>query len=200
MSRFLRLCTKPCVLVVALAATTSACAAQSPRVDSAGGRVPGFEIFVHQPGYRGPFIAIYDQTGGVAPEWRGDTGIYQVPSDGVLRIAHPEPPRSTKAVHVFANAPHTWIGSYPTCADMRVHVLDGEPRVCWLDFSVGGTGMPDHIVAVVTDWGGIPVNFHRTTVLYDSVVYKAAGRRGSIVREWEEPPDLGQRGPPTRVQ
>jgi hypothetical protein len=185
------------MLLAACAAASSACVPQAAPGNAVEGRLPKFEIFVLQPGYRGPFVAIYADTNGITPSWRGDTGIYHVPATGVVRIAHAEPPRSTKVAHVFSDAPGKWIGNYPTCADMRVYVPDADPHVCWLDFSYGGTGVPDHIVAVITDWGGIPDAFHRTTIVYDSVLHRGTGK---IVREWKDPPDLHRRMPAARVQ
>jgi hypothetical protein len=154
------------------------------------------EIFVVPQAYRGPFIAIFGQQAGAFPEWRGDTAVYRVPDNGILRVALPEPPHSTKAVLVFANAPNNWIGNYPTCADMRVYVTDDRPRVCWLDYSVGGTGIPDHIVAVVTDWTGIPDQFNRTSFVYDSAVL---GRKKAN-RHWEEPRDLPRQRPVRKTE
>lgn len=51
--------------------------------------------------------------------------------------------------------------------------------------------------AVITDWGGIPDAFRRTTIVYDSVLHRGTGK---IVREWKEPPDLNRRMPAARVQ
>lgn len=77
--------------------------------------------------------------------------------------------------------------SYPTCSDMRVAVADSSSAVCWLDFQGGGTGIPNHIAAVVTKRERIPLNFERTTVVYDSVLF---GAKGHFRRKWEEPRDL----------
>jgi hypothetical protein len=69
---------------------------------------------------------------------------------------------------------------------MRLHVnaADKVPRVCWLDYFAGGTRTPDHIVAIVTDWAGIPDNYDRTTFVYDSVLHQG---RGTAIKKWEEP-------------
>lgn len=75
---------------------------------------------------------------------------------------------------------------------MRVWVTDSLPRICWLDYSVGGTGIPSHVVAVVTDWVGIPANFNRTTFVYDSVLHKG---KGLAIQKWTEPPELRRRHP-----
>ncbi|CAN5190094.1 hypothetical protein BH23GEM2_BH23GEM2_23020 [soil metagenome] len=197
MTRFSRLYLQTFILPAMVHAVSSACASQAVPGNAAEGRLPKFEIFILQPGYRGPFVAIYADTNGITPAWRGDTGIYHVPATGVVRIAHAEPPRSTKVAHVFSDAPDKWIGNYRTCADMRVYVPDGDPRVCWLDFWAGGTGVADHVVALITDWGSIPEAFHRTTVVYDSVLH---GGTGKVIRKWEEPPDLNRRTPAPRVQ
>jgi hypothetical protein len=73
---------------------------------------------------------------------------------------------------------------------MRVHETDARPGVCWLDFSIGGTGIPNHIVAVITAWSEIPENFQRTTFVYDSVLF---GGKGKATQKWREPPDLAKR-------
>jgi hypothetical protein len=150
-------------------------------------KIPAKELFVLPSGYRGPFIAIYGDTLGVEPRWRADTAVFAVPANGILRIKFEEPPHSTKTSHVFADAPDKWIGNVPTCADMRAYITDTIPRICWLDYSFGGTGIPSHIVAVVTDWVGIPKNFERTSFVYDSVLYRGPG---TTVRKWTEPPEL----------
>jgi len=73
---------------------------------------------------------------------------------------------------------------------MRVHVSDTITSICWLDYSIGGTGVPRHVVAVVTNWSSIPANFNRTSFVYDSVLYKGPG---TTIRKWEEPPELLRR-------
>jgi len=138
-------------------------------------------------GYRGPFVAIYGQREGTLPRWLGDTAEYLVPNDGILKISLAEPPHSTKVSHVFADKPNVTLRNIPTCADMRAHVSDTIPSICWLDYSFGGTGIPEHIVAVVTDWAGIPANFNRTSFVYDSVLHKGDGK---TIQKWTEPPEL----------
>jgi hypothetical protein len=182
---------------LAASATVAGCAGRPSAEPVHVAKVPQREIFVLATGYRGPFLAVFAQPDGVMPEWRGDTAVYRVPPTGILKIALPEPPNSTKTSHVFADNRSAFIGNYPTCADMRVHVADALPRICWLDFWAGGTGIPDHIVAVVTDWNGIPANFNRTTFVYDSVLH---GGRGMARREWTEPRDLSRRPPIRRTE
>ena len=148
---------------------------------------PTQEVFILPAGYRGPFIAIYDQPNGQSPEWRGDSAIFAVPKNGVIRIKSVEPGMRTKTSHVFEGRPSSTMDAYPTCADMRVHPIDSLPAVCWLDFQMLGTGIPNHIVAVITDWAGIPENFERTTALYDSVLF---GGKGLAAKKWEDPPDF----------
>ena len=141
-------------------------------------------------GYRGPFIAIYGQHDGAQPQWIADTAKFLVPKNGILKIVFDEPPHSTTVSHVFADSPDKWLGNVPTCADMRAYVTDTIPRVCWMDYWFGGTGIAAHIVAVVTDWDGIPKNFERTSFVYDSLLRNGDGK---TIRKWEEPPELRRR-------
>ena len=159
--------------------------------------VPSKEIFVLPAGYRGPFIAVYAQANTAQPYWRGDTAVYNVPASGVVRLPYGEPPHTTKTSHVFANEPLRSLDNYPTCEDMRLRVADPAPRVCWFGFSAGGTGIPDHIVAVVTDWLGIPSNFNRTSFVYDSVLFQG---KGKVNTKWEEPPEILKRRPTKGTQ
>ncbi len=158
-------------------------------------RVPKVEVFVLPTGYRGPFMALYSQPAGYEPVRRGDTAFYQVPVTGIVRIAHDPPPRSTSTFHVFENAPAKMLRSYPTCADMRVHLSGSEATFCWLDYWVGGTGVPYHIAGVVSDWGTLPANFERTSFVYDSVLHKGGGRH---VRKWSEPAEVVKRNRSTK--
>ena len=176
----------------AVVSATTGCPAPTRSEAERRERTPVQEIFVLPDGYRGPFIAIYAQRGGAVPSWRGDTAYYNVPTNGILRISLNEPGDS-KTSHVFSGRPTELLGNYPTCADMRIYVRDEEPRVCWLDYSVGGSLIPNHIVAVITDWRGIPEDFTRTGLVYDSVLN--AGK-GNWVRKWEEPRELRQQSRP----
>ena len=148
---------------------------------------PTREVFVLPPNYRGPFIAIYGQRDALPPRWHVDTAVFSVSKSGVVRIGYPEPEAGTHTVHVFFDKPAESLGNYPTCADMRVHVKDTRVAVCWLDYQVHRQDTPAHIVAVITDWQGIPANFERTATLYDSVLF---GGKGIALRKWEEPRDL----------
>jgi hypothetical protein len=142
------------------------------------------ELFVLPDSYEGPFIAIYDQPGGVSPQWASSTAVYRVPSSGVVRISTSEPPKATRTAFAFASGKRMRLSSYSTCADMREAVADSSSGVCWLDFQGGGTGIPDHMAAVVSTWERIPFNFERTTSVYDSVLF---GAKGHFSRKWEEP-------------
>jgi hypothetical protein len=158
-------------------------AAVSGRIERFGGR---HDRFVLPAGYSGPFIAIYDQPNGVTPSRHGDTAIYIIPMSGVLRIAAEEPPHYTKVSFAFPNSSAV-LQQFATCADMREYRHDGATKVCWLDFAMGGTGIPDHIIAVITDWNHIPDNFNRSTFVYDSVLF---GGKGKARQNWEEPRSL----------
>ena len=150
-------------------------------------QIPTKEVFVLAPRHRGPFIAIYDQADGAEPSWRGDTAVFRVPTNGVLRIRYPEPPTSTRTSHVFVDRPAVLLPNYPTCADMRAAVTASGTAICWLDFSIHLERTPDHVVAVVTDWADIPRNFERAAFVYDSVLL---GGKGLGIRKWEDPPDM----------
>lgn len=158
-------------------------------------RVPSREIFLLPSGYRGPFIAIYEQRDGTHPAWRETTAVYGVPSTGIVRIALPEPPSSTKVRHAFVDRPESTLQRYGTCADMRVHHRDKAPAICWLDYQVGGTGVPGHIVALVSEWSDIPRHYNRAGYLLDSLKF---GKWSSRSSPWEEPSDLNRR--PTAAQ
>jgi hypothetical protein len=174
------------LLLLVAAAATMACQLRGASADGVA-KVPSRELFVLPESYEGPFIAIYDQRDAELPRWTGDTAVFAVPSNGIVRIAYPEPPRGTRTAFVFVGGKRMRLRNYPTCADMRVAVADSLSAVCWLDFQGGGTGIPDHIVAVVTKWERIPLNFERTTVVYDSVLF---GAQGHFRQKWEEPRDL----------
>jgi hypothetical protein len=180
----------PCISLPFVVLFADCTRGASAKASDSSARAVAKEIFVLPAGYRGPFLAIYDQDSAEQPTWQGDTAVYNVPPSGVVRIGSPEPQSGTRTSHVFANRPGERIPNYPTCADMRAQVPDSRLAVCWLDFSIRPTGTPDHVVAVVTDWIGIPANFERTTVVYDSVLL---GGHGIGVRGWEEPRDLKRR-------
>lgn len=153
-------------------------------------RVPRMERFIFPAGYKGPFVAVYGQSDATEPTWNGDTAIFTVPPSGVVRIPYPEPPRSSRTSHFLANEPTRALDNYQTCEDMRVHVTDALPRVCWFGHTILGTGIPSHIVAVVTDWSGIPANFNRTSFVYDSVLFQG---KNHMYLKWEEPPEILKR-------
>ena len=171
--------------------------ARSARNDDARQRVPAMEIFILPAGYRGAFVAVYGETKAPHPTWRADTAFYSVSPQGVARVPRPEPPRSTRTSLVFANDLSKRLNNYPTCEDMRVSASGSEPHVCWFGSSFMEPGTPDHIVAVVTDWSGIPVNFNRTSFVYDSVLFQ--GRRKMNLK-WEEPPKIAKGRQQRRTQ
>ena len=151
-------------------------------------KVPARELFILPAGYSGPFMANYGQSKGVHPTWRGETSTILLGADGIVRIAYPEPPHRTVTSFTFVDDPARPVRQYPTCADMRVHAQRASSGVCWLDFVMGSSGptaTPEHVIAVVTDWAGIPENYERTTFVYDSVLYD-----GRSTEAWVEPPDL----------
>ncbi len=134
------------------------------------------EAFVTIAGYRGPLIAIYDQPGGISPAWRGDTAVYVVPASGIMRIAVAEPMRGTRVSLVESGASHRPIAIFGTCDEEPLVAAPDLTQACWLDFWVGGTGIPDHIVAVVTRASSLDADYYRATFVYDSVVHGGNGR------------------------
>ena len=153
--------------------------------DGAVQRLTKAEIFVTIEGYRGPLIAIYDQPGGIAPAWRGDTALYAVPPSGIVRIALAEPARGTRVFLVESGVAYRPVAIFGTCDEEPLVATADLPQACWLDFEVGGTGIPDHIVAVVTSALSLDADYYRTTFVYDSVVLggnggKARNRQGRV--------------------
>ena len=137
-------------------------------------------------GYRGPVIAIYDQTGGARPVLSGDTAIYGVPSNGVLRIALSQPPQR-RVISAFKGNPAQKLRTFPTCPEMRRRFVAGE-RVgtCWLR-EIGSSAAPAHEAFIVTQWQDIPANYNRGMSMLDSLVFGGHFHGGL---RWEEPPDL----------
>jgi hypothetical protein len=174
---------------VALANGSFGCARGAMNGDNSQ-RIPRMEIFILPAGYRGPFLAVYGDTASTQATWRADTAFYSVPPHGVVRVPHPEPPRSTRTSLAFSNDLSKRLDNYPTCEDMRASVTDSLPRVCWFGYSYAEHDTPDHIVAVVTDWAGIPVNFNRTAFVYDSVLFHG---RKKMNLKWEEPAETLKR-------
>lgn len=148
------------------------------------------EKFLLPSKYEGPFIALYDQQDGLAAHWVGDTAVYAVPGSGIVKIKSAEPEHSSTTSFVFQDRRGTSIPNFTSCADMRSRSRTFEPRICWFDYWVGGTGVPDHIVAVVTNWTNIPPNFERTSIVYDSLLHKGTGK---TIRKWAEPKVTGQK-------
>jgi hypothetical protein len=148
--------------------------------------VPAQELFVLPEGFRGTFVAIYDQRDGQRISWAGDTAIVKVPSTGIVRLQYPEPPQQTLTAHVFGkrSAPH--LRNYPTCADMRLAISDSIPAICWLDFEISLENTPENVVAVITTWDRLPQDYERMTAVYDSLLL---GGKGIGKKKWEEPAD-----------
>ena len=146
----------------------------------------GAEKFILRDGYMGPFIAIYGQPDGVKPSFKGDTAVYNVPSSGILQISLVEPKPGTDVSLVYSSNPSNPIGSFSSCRDLEEYARDAQPRVCWLDYSVLGSGIPTHIVGVVTDWETIEKHFDRTAALHDSLVLRGGGGKAQKWRDWRK--------------
>jgi hypothetical protein len=140
------------------------------------------ERFIIPDGYAGPVIAIYRQAGGQSPVMVGDTAVYTVPESGILRIAGAPPLPGSNVVFAFPDSP----GALESIGPCSNHHLEPPPddrtRACWHDFDVGGTNIPYHIVAVISDTRTIGVNYDRTMAVYDSVVFN---RRGHATGTWK---------------
>ena len=170
-------------MIVVFFAVVAACGPKAGGGHESTTRSAKAELFILPNGYTGPFIAIYDQSGGVVPRWHGDTAVYSTPSTGIVRIALPEPERGSPVLHVFAGDRSVPIKSYRTCEALALNVRDESPQVCWLDFAVVGTGIPNHVIAVVTDSASVARDFDRTTFVYDSVLL---GGTGQGVPTWSD--------------
>ena len=139
------------------------------------------ELFVLPAGYVGPVIAIYNQPGGSSPEMRPDTSVYTVPPTGILRIAGAQPLPGSEVRFSYAGSVDR-LESIGECSNHHLRPPDDDKtRVCWHDFQVGGTNIPYHIVAVISDTRTIGVNYDRTMALHDSVVFN---RRGYSTGTW----------------
>ena len=86
--------------------------------------------------------------------------------------------------HSFNGKQNVRLPSFPTCADLFEAATDERPRICWLDFSVVGSDIPPHIVAVVTGSSAIASNWERTAIVYDSVLFQG---KGQVRKRWEPP-------------
>ena len=142
------------------------------------------QLFVLPDGYRGPVMVIYDQPYGARPKTINGEISYDVPGDGIVRTAFPEEVLAGSTVKfMFRSSPA--LLQYHTCTQMRLEGLAGDPTaVCWLAVQVGGVGMPDHAVYIVTDWAGIPDNYNRGARMLDSLFFGGPGLSKFI---WREP-------------
>ena len=176
----LRTITKAFVFAVAIA-----CARQGHvRVDQAVAIERKQQVFVLPDGYRGPVTVIYDQPGGSRPETIDGQVSYDVPVDGIVRTALPEEVLAGATVKFVYKSGHALV-QYHRCTQMRMEGLAGDPTaVCWLAVQVGGAGMPDHAVYIVTDWAGIPENYDRGAWMLDSLFF---GGKGLSKFKWREP-------------
>lgn len=142
------------------------------------------QIFVLPNGYRGPVMVIYDQPDGARPKTIDGEISYDVPSDGIVRTAFPEEVLAGSTVKFMYKSSPALL-QYHTCTQMRLEGLAGDPTaVCWLAVQVGGVGMPDHAVYIVTDWAEIPENYNRGARMLDSLFFGGPGMSKFI---WREP-------------
>lgn len=175
------------IATIALAATVGCSGRQlgiqpTPWIQSDPGRK--LQVFVLPDGYRGPVTVIYDQPDGARPKAVNGEIVYNVPTDGIVRTALPEEVLAGARLK-FVYASSSALPQFHTCTQMRLQGLAGDPTgVCWLAIQVGGTGMPDHAVYIVTDWVGIPENYDRGARMLDSLFF---GPTRSSKFKWEEP-------------
>ena len=128
------------------------------------------EHFVLRKAYQGPVVVLYAQGNGATSERIGSKLHYHVPASGILEVREPEPVRGSHAVFSFAGEDDKPLRVFSTCRDLNERSRSSATEVCWLDFQAGGTGKPDHVVAVVTTHANLERNFNRTTAVYDSVL------------------------------
>ena len=172
---------------IALAATM-ACARGQIAVPAAQGVQPTVErklqLFVLPTGFQGPVLVIYDQANGARPRVVNGEIVYNVPRDGIVRTTLPEEVLAGSKLR-FAYESSPALPQYHNCTQMRLQGLAGDPAgVCWLAIQVGGVGMPDHAVYIVTDWVGIPENYDRGARMLDSLFF---GPTRSSKFKWQEP-------------
>ena len=142
------------------------------------------QLFVLPDGFRGPVMVIYDQSDGARPKTINGEISYEVPSDGIVRTAFPEEVLAGSTVRFMYKSSPALL-QYHTCTQMRLEGLAGDPTaVCWLAVQVGGVGMPDHAVYIVTDWAEIPENYNRGARMLDSLFFGGPGLSKFI---WREP-------------
>ena len=146
---------------------------------------PRVELYMLSPRYQGPVLVIYDQPTGVGTLWHRDTAIYAVPSTGVVRVKASQPGRATAVTHVYGDAPNKALPYIGTCKASYQRLTDDRPIVCDTGFDASGTGIPDHIVAIISDRKRLPENFDRTIFVFDSVVW---GGKGMFHQRWSDPP------------
>ena len=169
-------------------AATIACSRGQITVRAAQSVQPAVErklqLFVLPAGFQGPVTVIYDQPDGQRPKSVDGKIVYNVPRDGIVRTALPEEVLAGATLK-FVYQSSSALPQYHNCTQMRLQGLAGDPAgVCWLAIQVGGTGMPDHAVYIVTDWVGIPENYDRGAHMLDSLFF---GPTRSSKFKWEEP-------------
>jgi hypothetical protein len=199
MSRKIRRLFRYTISFFGVAATTLGCSANaasnaaappsptvSPALNTPAATSSSLEFFLLPDGYRGPVIAIYDQIDGAKPVLNSDTALYEVPGNGILRIALSQPPQR-RVMAAFKGSATEKLRTFPTCAEMRRAFPAGEPvGTCWLS-EIGASNAPSHEAFIVTQWQGIPVNYNRGMSMLDSLVF-GGHFHGGI--KWVEPPNL----------
>ena len=147
-------------------------------------RSTAHEIFVVPERFLGGVVTLYSQAQGTSSKSVGDTVIYEVPSNGVVRVRASAPGPSTTTTVVIAGAPSAPMRAFQTCEEMRLKnsTRKSEVGFCWLP-QMGGTAAPDNIAFVVTDWDHIPDLYDRAMFLVDSTVFGGKNRP----LKWTEP-------------
>src|SRR5438105_4218086 len=172
-------------LAVTIACVRQASIEATLGIDPAGERK--LQLFVLPADFQGPVMVIYDQPGGVRPKAVKGQIVYDVPGDGIVRTALPEEVLAGSQVK-FVYRSRAALPQYHTCTQMRLQGLASDPAaVCWLAIQVGGNGMPDHAVYIITDWAGIPQNYNRGARMLDSLFFGGPGGPSSSKFKWQEP-------------
>lgn len=142
------------------------------------------EIFLVPTEFRGGVVALYQQRVATPVRWAGDTAMYVVPRNGIVRISGVSPTPATFAVVRVAGAAPKNLRAFGSCYDMRREYTSSRNAVaaCWLE-EMGASGAPPHIAFVVSDWEQIPQTYNDAMALVEVAVF--GGKK--VPLKWTEP-------------
>lgn len=147
------------------------------------------ELLVLPEGFVGAVVVIYEQKAGELPVVRGDTLQYQIPVDGILKVALPQP-SGRRIIVGYRPSPNAGLRAFPTCYEMRRRLTAANALgVCWLA-EIGASNALPHDAFIVSSWEDIPESYNRGMSLLDSVVFNGHFRGGI---KWIEPADTQPR-------